>query len=119
MEKPLLGLQQLNVLNFLISTLNILLKFSLLSRLIQKSILSPTSWEDGLYRCASRPLFRQIANQSPKNAGTIHFLLKGQSGVSRKGWEDGLWSSLADFSSNDSEPANRKKDFHANHRPKN
>jgi hypothetical protein len=47
LDRLLLGHQQLYVFNFLTLILNILLEFKVLSHLIQISILSPNSLEDG------------------------------------------------------------------------
>ncbi len=92
--------------------LNIFLEFKVLSRLIQKFILSPNSWEGGL-KVRQPPSFPPSCYQ--KNARTIHFMLRGRCGV--QGWEDGLCNTLTEFSSNKSELSNRKKDLHTNRPP--
>jgi hypothetical protein len=65
LDEPLLGHQPLHVFNFLIDILNMLYEFNVLSRLIQKSIVSPNSWEDGLW-VRNPPSF--ASNRSPKYA---------------------------------------------------
>ncbi len=38
-----------------------------------------------------------LPNRSPKNVGTIHFMLEENFGVNPKGLADGLCNTLADF----------------------
>ncbi len=58
-------------------------------------------------------------NRSSIIAGTIHLVFRKLFGVHRNGLEDGLRTTLADFSISKSAPANRKKGFHSNRSPKN
>jgi hypothetical protein len=67
--------------------------------------------------CTNCHLFRQTG--PPKNAGTVHFMIGRRFGVSQTGADNGLRSTLVDFSSKKCAPANKEKGFYTRCLPKN